>query len=59
MRGSLIPDRVWQRIGAVAEPREGLGQRQRRTLGVSKVGRIAPGSYRERISQFDVRVLNG
>jgi hypothetical protein len=45
--GRLVPDLVRHRVGPVGEPGHGLGQGQRRPLGLVEVGRLPPGCDRE------------
>src|SRR5580658_9585356 len=44
--GGLVPDFVRYRVGAVGQPGDGLGQGQRRALGVGEIRRVPPGGYR-------------
>jgi hypothetical protein len=45
--GGLGPDLVGDRVGAIGEPGDSLGQGQRSSLGVAVVGRLPPASQRE------------
>src|ERR1700730_3032462 len=47
MTCGLVPDVVGNRIRPVAEPGNGLGERQRGAFGVGKIGRFSPGRHRE------------
>ena len=42
MAGGFVPDLVRHRVGPVRQPRGGLGERERRTLGVAEVRGLAP-----------------
>ena len=45
--GGLVPDRVWDRVGPVGKPGDGLGEREGGTFGVSEVGCLPPGRHGE------------
>src|SRR6266446_10692961 len=45
--GGLAPDRVWDRVGPVGKPGDGLGEREGGTFGVGEVGCLAPGRHGE------------
>jgi len=45
--GGVFPDLVGHRVRPVAEPSDGLGERQRGAFGLGEPGRIPPGRHRE------------
>src|SRR5258708_21274144 len=45
--GGLVPDRVWDRVGPVGKPSDGLSERERGTFGVGEVGGLPPGRHGE------------
>src|SRR2546427_2311106 len=47
MPGGLAPDLVGYRVGPIAQPGDGLGERQGRAFGVVEAGRLAPGRHGE------------
>ncbi len=45
--GGLVVDLVWDRVGPVGNPGDGLGERKGGTFGVGEVGCLPPGHHGE------------
>jgi hypothetical protein len=45
--GGLVIDLVWDRVGPVGKPSDGLGEREGGTFGVGEVGCLSPGRHGE------------